>query len=207
MVERKRLKEKSKRGDVRFTPKKPKPQTYAGEKRGPKSTYRPEYAKVAEALCARGASDADLADALGKGTFTITSWCSTYPEFGEAVRKGKAAVFDPKVERALAQRAIGYSVDTEEVKVLSGGEIVRYPVRKHFPPDTTACIFWLKNRNPEAWRDVHKVDHTGTFQLENLSSTELLAQIRQTAAELGISFDGPSGIAPAGTPKTNGTQH
>jgi hypothetical protein len=24
---------------------------------------------------------------------------------------------------------------------------------KHYPPDTTACIFWLKNRKPREWRN------------------------------------------------------
>lgn len=212
MVERKRLRivikeQPKKRGAVRFTPKEPKPQTYEGERRGPKPTYRPEYAKIAEALCAKGATDADLADAFDKGIYTITNWCSTYPEFGEAVKKGKAAVFDPKVERALALRAIGYAIDVEEVKVTKDGDVVRYTVRKQFAPDVTACIFWLKNRNPEAWRDVHKVDYSGTVQLESLTSAELLAQIRQDAAELGIPLGQPTGIAPASAPKTNGTKH
>jgi hypothetical protein len=28
----------------------------------------------------------------------------------------------------------------------------------HVPPDTTACIFWLKNRDPQHWRDVQQME-------------------------------------------------
>ena len=194
MIERKRIK-------IKEPPKK----NYAGETRGPKSSYRPEYAKLAGELAARGATDADLALAFGKTTWTIRSWCATYPEFGEAVAHGKNEIFDPKVERALAERALGYTVDMEEIKVIDGA-VVRVPTRKHFPPDTTACIFWLKNRKPEQWRDVWKIDHAGELKLDSLTAEQLLAEIRKEAAELGIlpesmkSF--ATGVAPNG--KGNG---
>ncbi len=31
--------------------------------------------------------------------------------------------------------------------------------------NTTASIFWLKNREPERWRDVHKIDVSGEVKL------------------------------------------
>jgi hypothetical protein len=84
----------------------------------------------------------------------------------------------------LAQRAIGYEVDVIEKKVLSDGKVVPYKVRKHYPPDVTACIFWLKNRNPKQWRDVQ--DHVHDSRLGKLTSEELLEEIRADAVELGI---------------------
>ena len=201
MVERKRLIVRK-----RFIPKAVQPQAYAGKKRGPKSTYKPEYAKIAEVLCSRGATDADLATAFGKTTVTMQVWCSEYPEFGAAVLHGKASVFDPKVERALAQRALGYAVDTEEIKVIKD-KVVRVPVRKHYPPDPTSCIFWLKNRNPEAWRDVWKIDHE--VKQVDVTSEQLLEQIRKDATELGILPETvlrPAGVAPNGK-GGNGTKH
>jgi hypothetical protein len=90
-------------------------------------------------------------------TNTIGNWMSKHPVFAEAVNKGKSEVFDPKIERSLAERALGYSVDITELFVIDGA-IVEHNVRKHYPPDVTAQIFWLKNRNPERWRDVHRVD-------------------------------------------------
>ena len=29
-------------------------------------------------------------------------------------------------------------------------------VRKYYPPDVTACIYWTKNRMPEKWRNVQR---------------------------------------------------
>jgi hypothetical protein len=30
---------------------------------------------------------------------------------------------------------------------------------EHVPPDVTACIFWLKNRDPQHWRDSQQLEH------------------------------------------------
>ena len=121
------------------------------------SAYDPKFVKVAAFMCRRGATLAELADACGVNTSTIAAWQSKYPAFGEAVRQGKSEEFDSKIERSLAERAMGYSVDVVEPYVIDG-EIIDHPVRKHYPPDVTAMIFWLKNRMPEKYRDVHRVD-------------------------------------------------
>jgi hypothetical protein len=57
---------------------------------------------------------------------------------------------------AEAERAIGYSVDEEQIFVVNK-ELVSRTVRKYYPPDVTAQIFFLKNRIPEKWRDVQLV--------------------------------------------------
>lgn len=152
---------------------------------GRPSTYKPEYAKMAAAHCKLGATDADLATLFGVTTQCIWLWTSKHPEFGVAARSEKA-VFDHKIERSLAQRALGYSVDTEEVKVLATGKVLRIPVRKHYPPDTVACIFWLKNRQPEQWRDVQRHEHSGRVDLDKTTAEQLLIEIRKEALELGI---------------------
>ena len=51
--------------------------------------------------------------------------------------------------------------DEEKVYVSKDGEVTRVAVEKHYPPDVTACIFWLKNRMREEWRDKQEVQHTG----------------------------------------------
>jgi hypothetical protein len=91
-----------------------------------------------------------------------------YPKLREAVDAGND-VFNPRVERALAERALGYSVDVEECFVLDG-EVHREVVRKYYPPDVTACIYWTKNRLPHKWRDVqrHKADATGLKSSDEL---------------------------------------
>lgn len=151
---------------------------------GRPSLYRSNYAKMAKMLCARGATDKELAEAFDVSTNTILYWQTAHPEFGDAIRSGKCEVFDPLVERALAQRALGYAVDVEEVKVVQG-QLVRVTVRKHFPPETAACVFWLKNRMGDKWKDSHTHEHIGV-PLDQLTADELRQQIMAEAAALGL---------------------
>ena len=71
------------------------------------------------------------------------------------LKSGKE-VADNRVERSLYNRAVGYTFDSEKV-FQHQGEIVRAKTVEHVPPDTTAGIFWLKNRKPAEWRD--KIEH------------------------------------------------
>lgn len=155
------------------------------DRRGRPDEYSSDYARMAQVHCKLGATDDDLADLFEVSTQTIRKWIARHKDFAEAVKTGQLEVFGPRVVRSLAQRAIGYAVDTVEAKVMRDGSIIRYSVRKHYPPDVTACIFWLKNRDPENWRDVQ--DHILKHQnLDKLTSRELLDEIRREAAELGI---------------------
>src|SRR5262245_7661242 len=128
------------------TPRKSNPQ-----KRGRKPAWRDAYLEQAKKLAALGATDADIADFFGVSSRTVMSWKVAKPEFSHALKTAKDAA-DARVERRLYERAVGYSVETEK-HVCSGGKIVRVRTIEHYPPDTTACIFWLKNRQPDKWRD------------------------------------------------------
>ena len=64
---------------------------------------------------------------------------------------------DQNVERSLYQRAIGYSHPDVDIRVVDG-DVVQTEIVKHYPPDTTAAIFWLKNRKPKDWRDKQEVE-------------------------------------------------
>ena len=47
------------------------------------------------------------------------------------------------------------------------------PYREHVPPDTTAAIFWLKNRDPARWRDAWQVEHSlGKYVISDKPMTE-----------------------------------
>ena len=107
-------------------------------------------------LAARGATIAEMADACDVDTRTFYRWMNAHPELNDAVSSGKDA-FDTRVERALAERAIGYSVDVEEWFVVKG-ELESRIVRKYYPPDVTAGIYWTKNRMRDRWRDVQHHD-------------------------------------------------
>lgn len=137
------------------------------ETRGPgqPDKYRPEYAKQAVKLCALGATDVDLAMFFDVDPRTIANWKVRYPEFFQSIKIAKADL-DDQVERSLYQRAMGYSHPDVDIRVIEG-QIVKTELVKHYPPDTTALIFWLKNRRKEEWRDKQEIEHSGTIRHED----------------------------------------
>jgi len=153
------------------SPKKPKPKEKPKAKpeaeaevksgRGRPSSYKPEFAKQADKLCRLGATDVELADFFGVTTVTIWRWQSAHEEFCNALKRGKE-VADERVERSLYHRAVGYTFESEKVFQFQG-EVVRAGTREHVPPDTAACIFWLKNRRSAEWRDKQEVESTNTI--------------------------------------------
>lgn len=134
---------------------------------GRPSDYRIEYNDQVEKLCKLGATDKEIADFFEVTEQTINNWKSTHNEFFESIKKGKLLA-DSNVAERLYQRALGFEHDSEEIKV-SDGEVIRVPVRKIYPPDSTAAIFWLKNRRSKEWRDKQEIDqkteHSGGIEI------------------------------------------
>lgn len=112
--------------------------------------YKDEYVKQASVACKLGATDADLAEMFSVSQRTINYWKSNFEEFANSLVLGKEPA-DERVKSSLYHRATGYSHPEDDIRVIDG-EIVITPTIKHYPPDTTACIFWLKNRLPEEFR-------------------------------------------------------
>lgn len=106
---------------------------------------------VVEKMCELGATDREVADFLGVTDRTLYRWRHEHEDFCQALKVGKNA-FDNRVERALGNRAVGYSFDSEKIMCYEG-QVIRAPCVEHVPPDTTAAIFWLKNRRREQWSD------------------------------------------------------
>lgn len=133
----------------------PKGNQYAkGNKGGGRpSSYSDKYPSIAAAMCKLGATDAELAAALDVDVTTLNRWKVQHKDFSQALKADKA-VADDRVERSLYQRAMGY--EHEAVKIFQakdGSEPLVVPYIERYPPDTTAMIFWLKNRRPAEWRD------------------------------------------------------
>ena len=129
--------------------------------RGRPTKYRPEYVYQATKLCALGATDRDLADFFGVAINAIWRWSTKYPEFRSALKSSKESA-DERVERSLYQKACGYTFDAVKIFMpASHNEPVYAKYREHVPPDTTACIFWLKNRQPNQWRERVQQEHVG----------------------------------------------
>lgn len=123
------------------------------------SKFKPEFIAQAEKLCKRGATDMELADFFDVEVRTLYRWKSENEQFCQALKAGKDEA-DDRVERSLYARANGYEHDEVEIRVV-GRAIVQTPIRKYYPPDTTAAIFWLKNRRAAEWREVKAVELTG----------------------------------------------
>ncbi|MCD6674857.1 MAG: terminase [Burkholderiaceae bacterium] len=122
--------------------------------------FKPEFVEQAKKLCALGATAHDLASFFGVAVSTVKLWQVEHKAFSDALKVGKA-VADRMVEQSLFRRALGYEHDETDIRVV-GTRLVKTPMRKHYPPDTTACIFWLKNRRPDLWRD--KTELGGTIE-------------------------------------------
>lgn len=106
-------------------------------------------------LAEKGFTDQEIADFLKVSRTTLTNWKKAHPEFLSAIKLGKDEA-DRKVERSLFECATGYSHPDTHITV-SDGVVIQTPVIKHYKPDNTAQIFWLKNRKPGSWRDKTEV--------------------------------------------------
>lgn len=126
---------------------------------GRPSKYKEEFVEQAEKLCALGLTDVELAQFFGVSEVTLNAWKSKYPDFLKSLKVGKEHA-DTRVERSLYQRAIGYSHPEDKIFNDNGKPMI-VPTIKHYPPDTTAAIFWLKNRKSADWRDKQDHEHTG----------------------------------------------
>lgn len=119
----------------------------------------PEGLLKLEAWARDGLIDEQIAKNIGINPATLYDWKKKYPEISEALKKGKEVV-DIQVENALLKRALGYSYEEKKVEVSEEGTKVTKTI-KEVIPDTTAQIFWLKNRRPDRWRDKQDIEHSG----------------------------------------------
>lgn len=114
-----------------------------------------------QAWALSGLTNEQIAHNMGINVGTLYEWNNKYPELSESLKRAKT-IADEEVENALYKRALGYTVTLNKQKVTKDGRAVDCIEEMHIPPDTTAQIFWLKNRKPEKWRD--KVENAVTVE-------------------------------------------
>lgn len=136
-----------------------------------------------------GLTDEQIAKNMGISVKTLFNWKTNYLPILQALKKGKEVV-DYEVENALLQKALGMTkviqkpfklkeVKYENGKRISEKERIEYAEEEVFiPPDTTAQIFWLKNRRPDKWRDKSR-DEADTTTLDRLDN--ILNEIKEDA--------------------------
>ncbi len=144
---------------------------------GRPTSYKPEYADLAYKYCLLGAIDEQLAEFFEVTKKTIYNWKDNHPEFLHSIKKGKDEA-DATVAEKLFHRATGYSHEEDKIFCTNGISTV-VPTIKHYPPDTGAAIFWLKNR--AGWKDQQHVknDNTvrGTVTFTQADADEMDAEI------------------------------
>lgn len=141
--------------------------------KGRPSKYHDKVPEQALKLCRLGATDKELADFFGVKESTINNWKLEHPAFLESLKKGKD-LSDAEVADKLYRRAVGYAHPDSHISNYLG-EVKVTPVVKHYPPDTTACIFWLKNRQSAKWRD--KIE-TGDADDETPAPTRVIIEVQ-----------------------------
>ena len=112
-----------------------------------------------EAWARDGLTDEQLVAKIGITATTLYDWKNKYPVISEALKRGKEVV-DVEVENALLKRAMGYEYTETRTETADDGTVKTIVMQKTMPPDTTAQIFWLKNRRPAVWRDKQQVEHS-----------------------------------------------
>jgi hypothetical protein len=157
-------------------------QNALGHDGGRPTKYKPEFAEQAYKLCLLGCTDKELGKFFEVEEKTINNWKNTNVEFLQSLKKGKE-IADAEVTHKLYKRATGYATyemtfekidsqmnfDENNAPNIITDAYKKKVVKKEVPPDTTAAIFWLKNRQPLKWRDKQI---TG-FDVQQLADDEL----------------------------------
>lgn len=136
---------------------------------------------LVEAWARNGLTIEQIANNLGISKTTLYKYMEDHIELSERLKKGKE-VIDIEVENALLKRALGYKYEEVTKEKILNRETKQYELKitkvvtKEVQPDTTAQIFWLKNRKPGEWRDRKEVEHSGNISnpYEGLTKEELL---------------------------------
>ena len=105
-----------------------------------------------------GLINEQIATNMGISRSTLNAWCDKYPDISNALKRGKEVV-DRQVENALFKRALGYEYEEVSEEYDENGMLAKKKVtKKQVVPDTTAQIFWLKNRKRAEWCDRQTVE-------------------------------------------------
>ena len=126
-----------------------------------------------------GLTDEQIAKNIGINRTTLYDWKKKEVNIADALKKGKE-VIDFEVENALLKKALGYTITIKEERLDKDGCIHTLEKDVHIPPDTTAQIFWLKNRKPNNGKDRVETDEDKEAVA---NASQVIAKIRKVAQE------------------------
>lgn len=170
-----------------------------GNKGGRKTLYKAEFADQAYSLALLGYTDVELADYFAVTEKTLDNWKKAHKEFVQSIKRGKT-IMDAKVAENLCKRANGYtydevhyekvdlkeSLEDSDVDDLKIDVFKKKVITKEVAPDVTAQIFWLKNRQPQLWRDKQSTELTGKDGkdlFKGMTDDELETKIKELEAK------------------------
>lgn len=141
----------------------------------------PNHLLILGAWARDGLTDEDIAHNIGISRSTLKEWKKKIPAISATLNTNKA-IADIRVENALFKKAIGCTVEEKVISKIKNpdGTVIETErtVERELPPDTTAGIFWLKNRKPKDWRDKQEVELSG-----NVGMTDALKKARERVNE------------------------
>ena len=156
---------------------------------GRPSKYKPEmidHLRLVSDVAVTGFTDKSLAKLFNTSESIINAWKVKHPEFQESLNKAKNPM-DGEVEASLYQKALGYTTTEVKTTYNAEGEVIKSEeITKNTAPDTTSCIFWLKNRQPDNWKDVSQRVDTVVVEESEINKLELarrLASILLSASQ------------------------
>lgn len=153
-------------------------------KRGPKEKFNQRLKETFIRLSKEGKTLEEIAQIVGVTSRTLTNWMGRHQDLFLAVREARQLA-DDLVEASLFNRALGYSHPEEKVFNSDKFGIVTHETVKHYPPDTQAAMFWLRNRQPKRWKEKTEgdVNVNNTTNVSGLTDEELDAKIAAKLAK------------------------
>lgn len=131
-----------------------------------------------------GLTDKQVAHNMNIAESTLHEWKKKYSVLSESLKRGKEVV-DRQVENALLKRALGYEFKETTQELTEDGMRVTKVITKQQAPDTTAQIFWLKNRKPDEWRDKKETEVSGNMTVNNPFTNLSEEELRKLASRDG----------------------
>lgn len=167
----------------------------AGKKNigGRPSKFKKEYIDQVYKLSLLGMIDREMADFFEISEATFHNWKKTKKGFLESIKKGKA-IADGEVVQSLFNRATGYTCKDTHFSICDG-VVTATEYDKHYPPETTAIIFWLKNRQPDKWRDKIDQNYTGAIEVnmyEKLTDEQLDEELKKAGIPTSLIASDPN---------------
>jgi hypothetical protein len=113
-------------------------------------------------------------------------------EWLECPSKSHAPSAMPRVKRSLYTRAVGYNYEAVKIFMPANREKPVYAKYiEHIPPDVTAGIFWLKNRDPQHWRDTQFSVWDTRTDAEEMATLQPMLDLAKIFVDAGVRFDRP----------------